>query len=403
MKQSSPISVDAPTAIIAALALSAIGAIFYNILPLFIGVTQDFRGWNNSDTGLLGASFFLGYTVVTISAFFWVRKIDWRKICLISLSFAAVPMIAAVYYKAYWLNILFVIISGGAFSAIYVVGTVAIGDTSNPARWYGAKIGGETGLGGLFLLLSPSFIAGPYGFNGVVVGLAIVALLSLLFLSFLPPHGVKGEEEQLATQTPMTSQETFGIWLTLTAVVIFFLGETAIWSFVERIGATSGFDPQYVGYILAASLVTAMLGALSEAFVGDRFGYRAAFTFSLVLFVIGTVILYLAKSIILYGVGTLIVMYSVGFGVPVIVAAIAILDRGGRYIVLSVPALGIGAMFGPGIAGILLDTSGTIGLLILTFITAILSYFLIQKGVAMARLARGEGLRGVQLNTTDSA
>ena len=35
---------DAPTILIAAIAASAIGALFYNVLPMYLGAAQDYRG-----------------------------------------------------------------------------------------------------------------------------------------------------------------------------------------------------------------------------------------------------------------------------------------------------------------------------------------------------------------------
>ena len=42
-------------------------------------------------------------------------------------------------------------------------------------------------------------------------------------------------------------------------------------------------------------------------------------------------------------------------GLPFAIAEIAELDRGGRFIILSVPAIGMGAMVGPGVAGALAE------------------------------------------------
>jgi predicted MFS family arabinose efflux permease len=47
------------------------------------------------------------------------------------------------------------------------------------------------------------------------------------------------------------------------------------------------------------------------------------------------------------------VTYSFGMALPYAVARVAELDSDGRYVVLTVPAIGIGAMLGPSIAGML--------------------------------------------------
>lgn len=385
MKTTNDISIDAPKAIFSALALSAIGAIFYNILPMYVGAAQDFRGWSMSDTGLMGALFFVGYTAVTISAFFWARKVNWRHVCLISAPIAAAALIATGYIDSYALNALLIIIAGGASSAIYVIGTIAIGDTSNPPKWMGAKIGAETALGGIFLILSPSFIVGPFGFKGIVYAIAIIMLASIAFLLFFPKKGSKGIEDETGSTLEISGAEALSLWLLLAAVVVFFTGQSAIWSFLERMGNTSGFDPQTVGTILALSLGAAMLGAFSEAAIGSRFGFRKLVMFSLLLYVLGMAIIYLTNGVMAYAVGTLVVTYSVGFGVPALMAAVAFLDRGGRYIILAVPALGLGAIFGPAIAGFILEGIGNVGLMALTVVTAILTYILFRQGMVNGR------------------
>jgi len=79
---------DSLKRIIPALAISAIGALFYNILPLYVGAAQDGLGLSTSEVGLLPASFFAGYNLVTLGAFFWIRRWNWRVATLIWLPVA---------------------------------------------------------------------------------------------------------------------------------------------------------------------------------------------------------------------------------------------------------------------------------------------------------------------------
>jgi len=46
---------DHKLVIVSAVVLSAIGALFYNLLPLFLGVAQDYRGLDNRDIGILSS------------------------------------------------------------------------------------------------------------------------------------------------------------------------------------------------------------------------------------------------------------------------------------------------------------------------------------------------------------
>ncbi|MGI9284855.1 MAG: hypothetical protein ACR2P1_05670, partial [Pseudomonadales bacterium] len=77
-QQKSPM--DAPSIILSALVLSAIGAVYYNMMPLYMGMAQDYRQLDNRAIGFLSSAFFLGYNVATSSAFFWIRRWNWRLI-----------------------------------------------------------------------------------------------------------------------------------------------------------------------------------------------------------------------------------------------------------------------------------------------------------------------------------
>jgi hypothetical protein len=61
---------DRKQVILSAVVLSALGAMFYNLLPLFLGVAQDYRELDNQGVGLLSSMFFAGFTLTTSTAFF---------------------------------------------------------------------------------------------------------------------------------------------------------------------------------------------------------------------------------------------------------------------------------------------------------------------------------------------
>jgi len=73
-------AMDAGTIVVAGVIASAIGALFYNVLPIYLGTAQDYRGLDNRAIGFLSSAFFFGYNVATISAFFWIRRFSWSLI-----------------------------------------------------------------------------------------------------------------------------------------------------------------------------------------------------------------------------------------------------------------------------------------------------------------------------------
>ena len=142
---------DRGQVILSAVVLSALGALFYNLMPLFLGVAQDYRGLDNRSIGLLSSMFFVGYTLTTSTAFFWIRRINWKTLTWLGLATGGLALLMGGYTQNHGLLMACIFIAGGAFSIVYGIGTTALADTSNPARWYGLKVSAAAMLGAILL------------------------------------------------------------------------------------------------------------------------------------------------------------------------------------------------------------------------------------------------------------
>jgi predicted MFS family arabinose efflux permease len=366
-------TMDAATVVTAAIVASAIGALFYNVLPIYMGTAQDYRGLDNREIGFLSSAFFFGYNVVTISAFFWIRRLSWALIVAISTPIAALSLYAGTLLDSYSSLLVSVAISGGAFAAIYGVGTTILGDTSNPARWFGIKIAAEAMLGAVLLLVLPVTTIAQWGFDGTAIGVIIAMVFLAPFLFWLPARGSKGWEDEVTTSNDDEQPQSPYIWGALAATLIFFSGASAIWAFIERIGAQSGFEPAALGVLLSVTLICALIGSLLAAALGGKFGNVRPFIAGAILSLVALVLLNSSQSFNVYAAGACLQTFVIGFLLPFAITEVADLDVDGRYIVLTVPAIGVGAMAGPGIAGVL-SQSGDFGSLLAfvgaTFVTA---------------------------------
>lgn len=375
---------DARTVVAAAIIASAIGALFYNVLPIYLGTAQDYRGLDNRAIGFLSAAFFLGYNVVTISAFFWIRRISWLLIVGVAAPIAAMSLLAGALVSAYTTLLISVFVAGGAFAAIYGVGTTVLGDTSNPARWFGVKIATEAFLGAILLLVLPATTIAKWGFNGTVVGVLIALVFLAPFLFWIPSRGSKSHDDA-GVRPRVDAEQTPYIWGALAATLIFFAGASSIWAFIERIGAQSGFEPAALGVLLSITLVFALVGSLLAAALGGRFGNVKPFIAGAALSLVALTLLNTGGTFVVYATGACIQTFVIGLLLPFAITEVADLDVDGRYVVLSVPAIGIGAMTGPAIGG-LLSQSGEFGaLLIFVGVTAVVSAILITVSAAHAR------------------
>jgi predicted MFS family arabinose efflux permease len=372
--------------IFAGVAISALGAMTYNLLPLFLGTAQDFRALSDQSVGILGSSFYAGFTLATITAYFWIRRCSWRVVSFSAIPIAAGALVAAGLTQSYLLMAIAIAVAGGAFSVLYGIGTTVLGDTSRPARWYGLKIASEAGLGAILLLILPGTVIQRWGFTGLMAAMAIVLLVLSPLLAGLPARGSKGAEPTADRQeAALAPALRFALWLGLAAVLVYLFCTTMIWAFVERVANDAGFDAVATGNVLSLSLVLAICGSLAAMVLGDRFGLALPLTVAASLLLASLVLLGGMDSLATYAVATCLFTFSFGLGIPYTVSVVADLDVDGRFVVLTVPAIGIGVMLAPALGGILTGIGGHAVLLMTGAVSVLIA-------LALALLALRMGL-----------
>jgi predicted MFS family arabinose efflux permease len=375
---------DRKLVILSAVALSALGAMFYNLLPVFLGVAQDYRELDNKSIGVLSSLFFAGFTLTTTTAFFWIRRINWKTVTWFALAIGSMALLLAGYTKSHSLLMLCIFVAGGAFSTVYGIGTTALGDTSNPARWYGLKISAEAMLGAILLFLLPGTLISSHGFMGLMAGMVLAVVLLAPMLSWLPVAGYKHQEDD-GMQSNQPSESRLAVWVGLVAVTIFIFSATLIWAFVERMANTAGFEAVQVGKILSLTLIFAVLGSMAAVVLGDRFGSGKPFAAATLIFLLALAWLASTTSLLNYAIGACLLTLAIGLGITYVITIVADLDMDGRYVVLTVPAIGIGVMSAPAIGGLLTSTQEFTAILVVGAVTVVLALmaglFALRKGL----------------------
>lgn len=367
---------DAKLVIFAALAASTMGALFYNALPLYLGTAGDSKQLTSEQIGLIGTAFFFGFNIAGFSAFAWVRRVHWRTMTLVLMPIALVALYWSDQTSSFPLFLVATTIGGAAYGGLYCIAGVIIGDTSTPERWYGVKTAVESVAGMILLTVLTSSFLPSNSFSETAVGMGVATLLLAPALLFLP----RAWQKTAVVPTEAAAKRKVSlpaVACALLVVLVFYAGNSGIWAFAERMGANSDFDPAAVGSLLGMTLLFGIGGSLVVAAIGHRFGTALPFAVSAGMVIVALVCLSVPRDFTFYAIGMCLYMIGWSAGVPLALAEVARLDGDGRFVALGAPALGIGSMIGPGVAGVLYHDGSPVAVLIFSFVAMLLSVALI--------------------------
>jgi predicted MFS family arabinose efflux permease len=313
----------------------------------------------------LGSSFFAGFTLTSSTAWFWIRRFNWRTASIGAIPIAVAALLSAGLSEKFLLLAIAIAVAGGAFSVLYSIGLTVLGDTRQVTRWYGLKIACEAGLGAALLLILPEAVIQRWGFGGLMVAMAIVLIVLSPLMAGLPAGGTKGGGLTMGKhESTLTPPLRIALWLGLTAAMTYLFCTTMIWTFVERFAQDAGFDAVVIGNVLSLSLFLAVCGSLTAMVLGDRRGLALPLAIAASLLLVSLALLGNMDSMVSYAIAICLFTFSFGLGIPYTVSVVSRLDINGRFVVLTVPVIGVGVTLAPAVGGMLTAAGGHTALLI---------------------------------------
>jgi len=348
--------IDNRGTILSAVLISALAATFYNVMPMFVGSAQEDLGFSTWQISLFPTMFFLGWVLFAGSGFLWFNRVNLRTVSLLSLLVALASLFVSAFARDYLTLLALTFIAGSGLSCIYGVGTHLIAFTRTPTRWYGVKIAVEPLPGMIILMTLPASSVSASTFTDIIFAMLIISLCLSPSLFKIPTqtHSTLKHDSTAGG----SSDTSANVPLALMSVLLFFSAASGMWAFLERIGSNQSFDQSLMSDLLGFTLVTATAGSLVTAWIGDKFGNRLPFFASVLVFIASIAALNGSPNFHTFSGAALIMTFVVGTGLPLVVAEVAARDAENRYVVMTVPAIGLGAMLGPPLFGFLTESGG---------------------------------------------
>jgi len=226
--------------------------------------------------------------------------------------------------------------------------------TASPTRSFAILNGSYTAFSAGFYLIVPYFIE-RNGASGAFMIMFIITVLGSL-LAWWVPTGRNVPTVTRSTSGP-GSIGLAGI-LVLSALVIMWAGNSAIWTFIERIGVRAGLEITRIGAVLSFSALLTILGPTLAHILHTRYGYRKPIIIALSLKIIVAALLCNIISATAFIFTTPLLNLIALFIIPYLMGLMSIADPKGRLAAAAAAAMTAGNSLGSYIGGITVTEAG---------------------------------------------
>ncbi|MEH6579517.1 MAG: MFS transporter [Amphritea sp.] len=345
--------IDSHASLLGACALGTAGVKIFAVLPLLLGVIAEHLVLDDAQTGLVASLYFAAYFIVTLTSVIWVRRISWRLLAPVGFGLMVLGLAGSAWYSdSYWGVMIGIMLSGLGAAILYSLSVTLVSDMEEKDRRFAIKLIPEQVIPAGMMFLLPVLVIGDFGLQGMLIVLAAVILL----LSFLT-RGIPTRGREHVVEQQELPQGRGWVFVGLSALVIFFAGFAGLWAFMERL-AHDSLDAVLVGQLLALGLVSSAAGPFAAAILGDRCGRFMPIILGVVLSLISMGLLLGPVTALKFGLLMAIFPAAYYFSLAYLFGIISDADVSGRYASLIASALALGAVVGPGVFGLILDSSG---------------------------------------------
>ncbi len=340
--------INSPASILGAIGVMVMVPMFFLVMPIYVGALADDFGFTNAQIGYLISIELGSAALASLTALLWLRKLNWRHVLFVLLAVLGAANLISIQAGGAYEDLLFIRATAGfAAGAMMAIALAALGDTRNQDRNFALGIVGQLGVSGSLLIILPFFVD-RWGAASVFTVFFAACVFAIPLARLVPAAG----------KTPIVTRITerrslLPLW-GLAGSAAIFIGQSAVWAFIERMGSVAGLSPQTIGIALGASVFAGIGGALSAFWLADRKGRLMP----MVIAMIGEVIclLFLLGGFTTAIFFAVVIMYSVfwNFWVPYQMSVVAVTDVSGRFIALITFFQAAGIAVGPALVGPLL-------------------------------------------------
>lgn len=380
--------IDKTSVYVCAGLVSGAGALLLNVLPVLFGAFAERFGLGEHQLGNLAMAMNLGFGAFGLASLLWIHRFSWRLISALSSALVVGAILCVLRDPSYESLLAIMALAGAGTGALYALAMTIFGDSSQPERAFGFKLGIETVPGAILLIVLPVAVAPVWGFEGMLISIAIaMVVMGILPLPWVPRFSERQLEATGSAVRIASAESRIIVWLSLVASLVFLTGIMSVWAFLELMGKKTGLASDTIGMVLALGFLINAGGGFIASAIGLKMGRFMPMAVIILAELLGLVALAQFSSLTAYVVGVICFLFSIGFVLAYTFGVMAEFDLSGKLIALGALCLSLGAAFGPAIGGFLIEAFGYSAVLVFSGACSVAVLAIYGAAVLRAQLA----------------
>lgn len=354
--QSDPINqtLNHPFTVLSVVSMSAASVAVFLMMPLLLGNMMDSLNLTEEQASLRFSAYFAGYSLICIAGYFFIRRVHWQRLAILAYSLLLFGLIMSGRVNSMWLFFTLFVAGSGA-GILLGLSVTLISDMKNPDSVFGWQMLAQQSLPALFIVTLPYWLPQPHNFSTLMWVVSLALSTTAFSILGIP---ARGRDVNQSVQAGFNWSRDKHVLLMMLVVGFYFAVLSGVWAFVERIGNRQGIPVNDISLALGVALVAGAFGGLTAVFGAGRITRKKLLLLLSIVFVGVFSVYQLEMHFILYLFAGMVFSFSWNLCMAFQQGLIASLDHRGCYIVLLPAAIASGAMLGPVIAGMLIQTAG---------------------------------------------
>ena len=352
---------DRIQSILSAILPTMVVAISITMQPGLVQGMVDFVGVGEVQAGYIASAEVMGLMAGTVVFAFFATLYCWRRVMAGALVLLVLANILTIAVGSVANLMPLRAAAGFGAGLVTAVGFASLANTMRPGRNYGWLIACVIGFSAIGFALLPA-IFGLGGYNALISIYTVMVVISLIATRYLTSdHEEKPESNAGLGLSNILS--TPGL-LSLSSVLLFFIGYTSAWTYMSLIGRDAGLNDTQIASVLSTTQFFGVAGALSISFLSERMRHR---WLAITIYGIGVLGLFALNLDLTFAVFlglNAIFQFCWNAGQPLLLAIIASRQRTGELLRFAIPLQFIGMGIAPSIAATVLSMSGGYSLVI---------------------------------------